>query len=156
MNADQEQATTGFVGLHAEVTDRVLRVFYEVYNELGGGFLEGVYHRAMMIALLQAGLKAESEVPVPVVFRGTVVGDYRADLVVDGRVLLELKAVAGLDRAHEGQVLHYLRATNFEVALLLNFGPKPQFKRYVLENGTKQIRVNPRSSAVSTLAGVAR
>ena len=153
MNADQEQAKARFSGLHAELTERVLSVFYKVYNELGGGFLKGVYHRAMRMALLQAGLKTESEVPVPVMFRGKVVGDYRADLVVEGRILLELKAVAGLDRTHEGQVLHYLRATDFEVALLMNFVPKPQFKRFVLENSNKQIRVDPRSSGVSTLAG---
>jgi GxxExxY protein len=162
MNTDLEQATTQvghgpqtrrFGGLNADVTDIVLRVFYEVYNELGGGFLESVYHKAFAIALRQAGLAVSVEVAVPVYFRGAVVGDFRADLTVNECVLLELKAVSTLDRVHEGQILNYLRATNFETGLLLNFGPKPQFKRLVLEKENKKIRVYPRSSAVGSLEG---
>jgi len=158
MNTDQEQATAQdgpgnelgrFGGLHADVTDRILKVFYEVYNELGGGFLESVYHKAFAIALRQAGLAVSDEVAVPVYFRGTVVGDFRADLTVNGRVLLELKAVSALDKAHEGQILNYLRATDFETGLLLNFGPKPQFKRFLLDNQHKKIRVYPCESVVS-------
>lgn len=159
MNADQgqgdgekqERRAGRFRGLHADVTDGVLRVFYEVYNELGGGFLEIVYHRAFALALRQAGLSVAAEVAVPVHFRGVVVGDFRADLVVNERVLVELKAVTALEKVHEAQVLHYLRATRLEAALLLNFGPRPQFKRVVLENENKQIRVDPRSSAVDFL-----
>jgi GxxExxY protein len=162
MSADLEQATTQddqdrknrrFGGLHAEVTDLVLKIFYEVYNELGGGFLESVYHKAFAIALRQAGLKVAVEEAVPVHFRGVVVGGFGADLTVNGCVLLELKAVSALDRAHEGQILNYLRATDFEVGLLLNFGPRPQFKRRVLENGNKKIRVYSRLSAVESLEG---
>jgi GxxExxY protein len=103
------------------------------------------------MAIRQAGLRVAAEVPVPVYFRGVQIADFRADLVVEEILLLELKAVAELDRAHEGQLLHYLRATRYEVGLLLNFGPRPQFKRFVLENGNKQIRVDPRSSAVAPL-----
>jgi GxxExxY protein len=88
------------------------------------------------------------EVPVPVVFRGQAVGNFRVDLVVSDCVLLELKVVAVLDREHEGQLLHYLRATHLEVGLLLNFGPRSQFKRFILENEKKKIRVLPRSSVV--------
>ncbi len=125
--------------------------FFEVYNELGGGFLESVYQEAMRIALLHAGLKVAIEVPIPVYFRGEVVGNFRADLVVNDCVLLELKAISGFDAAHDGQVLHYLRATRFEVGLLLNFGPRPQFRRFILEGDKKKIRAVARESAVEAL-----
>jgi GxxExxY protein len=133
----------------------VLKVFYDVYNELGGGFLESVYHSALALALAEAGLLVASQVAVPVHFRGHVIGDFRADLIVNGEVLLELKALQTLDRNHEAQVLHYLRATSIEVALLLNFGPKPQFKRILLDNDQKKIREYPCESVVSSL-GVSR
>jgi GxxExxY protein len=140
-----------FRGLHSEITEKIPGVFFEVYSELGGGFLEGVYQQALRIALVQTGLRVAVEVPVPVYFRGEVVGNFRADLMVNDCVLLELKAVSAFDRAHDGQVLHYLRATRLEVGLLLNFGPKPQFRRFILENDKKKTRVLPRESAVGTL-----
>lgn len=157
MNTDKKQHTDEkpkgevFRGLHSEITEKVLRIFFDVYNELGGGFLEYVYQQALRIALVQAGLKVAMEIPVPVHFRGEVVGNFRADLIVNECVLLELKAVSAFDVAHEGQLLHYPRATNLEVGLLLNFGPRPQFKRFILENDKKKIRVNPRESAVDAL-----
>jgi GxxExxY protein len=150
-NADKSQKELerkGFHGLHAEITEKVIGVFFEVYNELGGGFLESVYQQALRIALMQAGLLVAVEVPVPVYFRGEVVGNFRADVVVNECVLLELKAISGFDAGHDGQVLHYLRATGFEVGLLLNFGPKPQFRRFILEEEKKRsvlVRANPRS-----------
>ena len=147
MNTDQETGGR-FAGLHAGVTDVVIRVSYEVYNELGGGFLEKVYHPALAMALRQAGLQVESEVPGPVYFRQVRIADFNADLIVEGKVILELKAVSAFDRAHEAQLLNYLRATKYEVGLLLNFGSKPHFKRFVLKSANKQIRVDPRSSAV--------
>jgi GxxExxY protein len=148
----RESATRGtFRGLHGEITEKVIGSSFEVYNELGGGFLESVYHEALRIALEQAGMRVEVEVPVPVYFRGQVVGNFRADLVVNGCVLVELKAISGFDAAHDGQVLHYLRATTFEVGLLLNFGPKPQFRRFILEEEKKKIRVVPRESVVEAL-----
>ena len=140
-----------FRGLHAEITAKVIGVFFEVYNELGGGFLESVYHSALRIALQHAGLRVEAEVPVPVYFRGEVVGNFRADLIVNDCVLLELKAISGFDAAHDGQVLHYLRASSFEVGLLLNFGPRLQFRRFILEEEKKKIRAVPRESAVEAL-----
>jgi GxxExxY protein len=145
----REAAERGtFYGLHAEITETVIGVFFDVYNELGGGFLEGVYHEALRIALTQAGMRVEMEVPVPVYFRGELVGNFRADAVVNDCVLLELKAISGFDAAHDGQILHYLRATKLEVGLLLNFGPKPQFRRFILEEEKKKsvfFRVNPGS-----------
>ncbi|MEP7339985.1 MAG: GxxExxY protein, partial [Acidobacteriota bacterium] len=132
---------------YGELTDKIIGIFYDVYNELGHGFLEAVYRDAMLIALRQIGLKAEKECPVPVWFRGIEIGQYRADLIVEEKVILELKAARAIDPAHEAQLLHYLRATVIEVGLLLNFGPKPEFKRHAFDNDRKQIRVYPRPSA---------
>jgi len=140
-----------FQGLHSEITEKILGVFFEVYNELGGGFLESVYQQALRIALVQAGLQVAVEVLVPVHFRGEVVGNFRADLMVNECVLLELKAISAFDQTHDGQILHYLRATSVEVGLLLNFGPRPQFRRFILENDKKKIRVLPRDSAAGAL-----
>ena len=151
LRTDEKQRIESFRGLHSEITEKVLGIFFDVYNELGGGFLECVYQQALKIALVQAGFKTAAEVPVPVYFRGEVVGNFRADLVVNDCVLLELKAVSAFDGAHEGQLLHYLRATSLEVGLLLNFGPRAQFKRFILENDKKKIRVGPRESAVNAL-----
>jgi GxxExxY protein len=151
LTADERRKTGSFQGLHSEITEKVLGIFFDVYNELGCGFLECVYQQALRIALLQTGLKVAIEVPVPVYFRGEIVGNFRADLVVNDCVLLELKAISAFDPAHEGQLLHYLRATNLEVGLLLNFGPRAQFKRFILENDRKKIRVDPRKSAVVAL-----
>lgn len=133
---------------HAELTERIIGVFYDVYNELGHGFLESVYQEAMAMALLQAGLSVQREVSIPVSFRSVQIGDFRADLLVEGLVLLELKTAKTLDPSHEAQLFHYLRSSNIEVGLLLNFGPTPQFRRIVFENERKKIRVHLRSSAV--------
>ena len=135
--------------LHSDLTDTILGVYYDVYNELGHGFLESVYNNCMFLALRQAGLRVQREFPVPVHFRDIDVGQFKADLVVNDRVLIELKAVQNLDKSHEAQVMNYLRATALEIALLLNFGgSKPQFRRIVFENSNKKIRVHPRVSAV--------
>jgi len=134
---------------HRDLTEKIIGVFYDVYNELGHGFLESVYEQALAIALGQAGMKFERQVPVSVWFRGQQVGDFRADLLVENKVLLELKAARTIDEAHEKQLLNYLRATDNEVGLLLNFGVKPQFRRLVYENDRKKIRVDPRESAAN-------
>jgi GxxExxY protein len=137
--------------LYPELTEKIIGVYYDVYNEVGHGFLESVYSNCMQIALTQAGLTVEREVLIPVVFRNRDVGQFRSDLLVEKLVLLELKAVQALDRSHEAQVLNYLRATELEVGLLLNFGaPQPQLKRLVFENINKKIRVHPRVSAVGS------
>lgn len=127
---------------HSEITEKVIGVFYDVYNELEYGFLESVYQESMAIALSDAGLRVEREVLVPVFFRGKSVGDYRADLVVNGVVIVELKTAKALESAHEAQLFHYLRATEIEVGMLLNFGPKPQFKRIAFDNEPKAAREN--------------
>jgi GxxExxY protein len=125
---------------HGEITEKVIGVFFDVYNELGFGFLESVYHRAMLIALAEAGLKVDTNVPLPVYFRGHLVGEFIADILVERAVILELKAADGLAAAHDSQLLNYLRATACEVGLLLNFGPKPKFKRLAFANERKRSR----------------
>jgi len=137
---------------HSELTDRIIGVFYDVYNELGHGFLESTYGEAMVMALEAAGLRVSREVPVPVWFRGTKIGQYFADILVERVVLLELKAGRILEKAHEAQLLHYLRATEIEVGLLLGFGIRPQFRRSLFDNDRKKIRENSCESVASTFA----
>jgi GxxExxY protein len=137
---------------HSDLTGEIIGVFYEVYNELGHGFLESTYSEAMIVALEARGLAVCRQVPVPVWFRGRKVGQYFADLIVEEKILLELKAVRALDSAHEAQLLHYLRATDIEVGLLLNFGLRPQFRRLLFDNERKKTRENPRKSVAKVLA----
>jgi GxxExxY protein len=125
---------------HKELTEKVIGVYFDVYNELGFGFLESVYHKSMLIALREAGLTAETQVALPVFFRGHLVGDFLADILVERAVILELKAADDLASAHDSQLLNYLRATECEVGLLLNFGPKPKFKRLAFANERKRSR----------------
>jgi GxxExxY protein len=125
----------------------IVEVFFAVYNELGFGFLEGVYEEALSLALVEAGFKVARQVQTPIWFRGRKIGEYKADLIVNNAVLLELKSARTLEPAHGAQVLNYLRSTDIEVALLLNFGPKPHFKRFVLRMKGKEfvfIRVHSR------------
>jgi GxxExxY protein len=125
-------------GKHDDLTQKIIGVFYDVYNELGSGFLESVYRESMRMALTQEGLMAQTEVPIPVSFRGELVGIFRADLIVQDVVLIELKACEALAREHESQTLNYLKATAIEVALLMNFGPTPRFKRLIMDNEFKK------------------
>jgi GxxExxY protein len=134
MNAD----TRGLK--HKDLTETIIGVFYEVYNELGHGFLESVYERAFDVALKAKDLEVLRQIDVPVWFRGQKVGDFVADILVNKCVLLELKAARTLDTAHEAQLLNYLRATEIEVGLLFNFGIKPEFRRLVFENSRKQVQ----------------
>ena len=131
--------------LHGDLSERVLKAFYEVYNELGSGFLESVYEHSLAIALQEAGLRVARQQPIEVSFRGRVVGEFRADLVVEDLLIIEVKACSALSGAHEAQLLNYLRATGYQVGLLLNFGPQAQFKRRVYTHPSS-IRVDPRSS----------
>ena len=133
-----DKARSSVLLKHGALTHDILHCFYNVYRQLGAGFLESVYLRSMLIELRDAGLSAEAEIPVPVWYKGCDVGQFRADIVVEELVLLELKAAEQLCKPHEAQVINYLRATNLEVGLLLNFGPKPQFKRLVFENERKK------------------
>ena len=138
INADERRY------VHSELTEKIIAVFYEVYNELGYGFLESVYEEAMFRALSSRRLDARRQVPVPVWFRGERIGDFKADLLVSDSVLVELKAARTFEPAHEAQLLNYLRATPIEIGLLLNFGPRPQIRRLAFSNERKKISVYQR------------
>lgn len=114
-----------------ELSERVIGAFFDTYNELGHGFLESVYEAALAIRLRECGIGVESQVPVAVRFHEQVVGDFRADMLVEGCLLIEIKAASQLSQAHEAQLLNYLKATHIQVGLLLNFGPRPEFRRRV-------------------------
>ena len=131
MNADLK-----YFGL----TQKIIGVYYDVYNELGTGFLESVYQKSLALALESAGLTVSSRIDIPVWFRGHQVGQFEGDLLVENCVLLELKAARALGSTHQAQLLNYLRATEVEVGLLLNFGPKPEFKRVAYDNNRKRFR----------------
>ena len=139
--------------LHQSITDRILGEYYKVFNELRFGFREEIYQRAMVIALTQVGLTVQEQVPMRVWFRGISIGSFAADIVVERVVLLEIKATKHLETRCEPQALNYLSASDLELALILNFGEKPEFKRLVLTNDRKyrpgpsknpdKTRVNP-------------
>ena len=134
---------------HAELTEKIIAAFYAVYNTLGTGFLEKVYRNALALELTKRGLDAQIEVPIRVYYDGVEVGEYFADLVVQKCVLVELKAVEKVSGEHEAQLLHYLRATDYEVGLLLNFGPEPLVRRKVLDAARKK----PRGAKVPNRTG---
>lgn len=118
--------------LEKELTEKIIGACFEIANELGSGFLESVYRKALVIVLLQQGLKAGEEVPLKVSFRGQIVGEFYADILVDDRLVIELKAVKALTAEHEAQLMNYLKATGIKVGLLINFGKsKVEWKRLV-------------------------
>jgi GxxExxY protein len=121
------------------LTEAIIKGFYKVYNTLGHGFLERVYENALSIELRKMGLKVAVQHPVKIYYDGQTIGHYFSDMIVDGRVILEIKAVATLDKAHEAQLLNYLRATEIEVGLLLNFGVRPEFRRKIFSNEKKNL-----------------
>jgi GxxExxY protein len=128
---------------HRELTEKLIGIFFDIYNELGHGFLETVYEQAFSVSLGEHGIFLQRQVAVPVWFHGRKIGDFRADLLIDSKVIVELKASRQIDSSCEKQILNDLRATEIEVGILFNFGPKAEFKRYVFENEKK----NPRKSA---------
>jgi GxxExxY protein len=120
--------------LHKELSQKVIGCFFTVYNKLGYGFAEKVYENALCIELTKAGLKAEKQLPITVYYDDEVVGDFKADIVVNDCLILELKAVDDDIETHEAQLLNYLKATDAEVGYILNFGVKAQFLRRVFSN----------------------
>jgi len=118
--------------LHSELSGKILKAFYTVYNTLGFGFLEKVYENAMMIELKNLGLQCSQQQNIDVYYNEENVGDYYADIIVEDKIIIELKAAKTLSAEHEAQLVNYLRATDIEVGLLLNFGKKPEHKRRVL------------------------
>lgn len=120
--------------LHKDITDKIIKAYYNVYNCLGYGFLEKVYENAMMIELQKLGLYVQKQVPIKVVYDDELVGEYYADIMVEESVIIELKAAGNLCEEHEFQLINYLKATHLEIGLLLNFGKKPEFKRKIYTN----------------------
>lgn len=123
--------------LEEELTGNIIKIFYKVYNTLSYGFLEKIYHKSLMIELQKVGLKVETKKHINVYYEGEIVGEFEADLVVEDKVILELKAAESLSEANEAQLINYLRATEIEHGLLLNFGKSPQFKRKFFSNEKK-------------------
>lgn len=123
--------------LHKNLTDSIIKTFYDVYNELGYGFLERVYQNALVLELLTRGFNVKPQKQIKVYYKGNEVGEYYADILVNDLIILELKAAEFIVEEFECQLLNYLRGTNIEVGLLLNFGKKPEFRRKVFENGRK-------------------
>ena len=123
---------------HTEITERITAAFYNVYNTLGYGFLEKVYQNAMEVELVARGLTIIPQAPLKVYYSGVVVGEYFADLLVEGCVIVELKAAEGIVTEHHAQLLNYLKATDINVGLLLNFGPKPEVRRKVYETARQR------------------
>lgn len=131
MNTDHKEAK------YKLLTEGIIKVFYKVYNTLGYGFLEKVYENSLIIELEKAGIAAIPQIPIKVLYDGDVVGEYFADILVEGKVIVEIKAARALAPEHEAQLLNYLKATDIEVGLLLNFGAQPEVKRKVLDNYRK-------------------
>lgn len=124
--------------LHSEITDIIIKCFYNVYNKLGFGFLEKVYENALLVELEEAGLSASKQIPIEVFYKGNKVGNYFADILVENKVIIELKAGDGIIiLEHEMQLINYLRATDIEVGLILFFSKKPLFKRKLFTNNLK-------------------
>ena len=133
--------------LHKDITSKIIEAFYKVYNTLGYGFLEKVYENAMRIELNKSGLNVDQQKNIKVYYESEQVGDYYADLLVKELVIVELKAAESICEEHETQLLNYLKATDIEVGLLLNFGKKAEIKRKIFLNEHKKI--NQRKSAQS-------
>jgi GxxExxY protein len=123
---------------HSELTDKVISVFYHVYNALGYGFLEKVYVNALIHELRKQGLTVQHKIPIKVYYDGVIVGEYEADLLVNNLLILEIKAAEAIAPEHEAQLINYLRATKIEVGLILNFGPTPQVRRKVYETARQK------------------
>ena len=122
---------------HKELTERIINIFYKVYNKLGYGFLEKVYENAMLREFKKENIPAVSQFPIKVFYEDEIIGEYFADIFVDDKVIVEIKAAKGLALENEAQLLNYLKATDIEIGLLLNFGTKPEIKRKVFDNDRK-------------------
>lgn len=125
--------------LYKALTEQIIKAFYEVYNTLGYGFLEKVYENSLMIELTNIGLMAYQQSPIRVQFKGTLVGEYIADIIVEDKVIVEIKAVEMLKKEHTNQLINYLKSTDKEVGLLLNFGKKPEIARKIFTNDRKTV-----------------
>ena len=117
--------------VESDLTESVIGAFFSAYKELGSGFLESVYENALALVLRNAGLNVLQQASLVVKFRGQIIGEFRADLLIEGKLLIEVKAASQLTAAHEAQLLNYLKATGTRVGLILNFGPRAEYKRRI-------------------------
>lgn len=122
---------------YQDLTDKIIQAFYLVYNNLGYGFLEKVYENAMVIELKKGNISVIPQSPIKVYYDEQIIGEYYADLLIENNVIVEIKAAKSIAPEHEAQLLNYLKATDVEVGLLLNFGPQPEIKRKVFDNNKK-------------------
>jgi len=128
MNADFQDLK------YKELTDRIIKVFCKIYGKLGYGFLEKVYENTMMIEFKKKGIIAIAQAPIKVLYEGEVVGEYYADIMVEDKTIIEIKASNNVAGENEAQLLNYLKASNIEVGWLLNFAPKPEVRRKAFDN----------------------
>ena len=131
--ADEFQGVRDMAYKHANLTSVIIGAFYDVYNELGYGFLEKVYENALVYELMNRGYNVHQQAPIKVYYGELLVGQYFADILVNDSVIIELKAAEAIAEEHEAQLINYLKATEIDVGLILNFGPKPQVMRKVFE-----------------------
>ena len=124
--------------LHKKITDEILKAYFDIYNQLGYGFLEKVYQNAIYFELKSKGYKVEAQTPIKVYLKGRLIGEYYSDLLIENKVIIELKACELLMNVHVAQLMNYLKATEIEVGLLLNFGEEPEFKRIIYTNDRKK------------------
>ena len=126
---------------HQELTKSIIGIFYDVYNEMGHGFLEKVYQNAMIVELQSRGFEIESQKRINVYYKRTIVGEYIPDIIVNNSVIVELKCVEYINESHQAQLINYLKSTECEVGLLLNFGNDPQFLRKIYTNDINKINI---------------
>ena len=127
--------------LYSELSDNIINCYYKVYNTLGFGFLEKIYQKSLEIELRKSGLIVESQYPIKVYYDNSIVGEYYADLFLESKIIVEIKAIEILVKESELQLINYLKSTNVEVGLLLNFGKKPEVKRRVFTNDKKSFAI---------------
>ena len=135
---------------HADITEKIISAFYQVYNTLGYGFLEKVYQNAMVLELRSRGLSVVARAPINVFYAGIIVGEYYADLLVEGCVIVELKAAEAIASEHHAQLLNYLKATDIDIGLLLNFGPKPEIRRKIYDTARQRTSTSPTPSTANS------
>ena len=128
--------------LYKELSSKIIRCFYNVYNDLGFGFLEKVYENALLLELRNFKLDCENQKPIKVKYNGIDVGEYFADVIVENKIIVELKASESICVEHELQLINYLKATEIEIGLLLNFGKKPEFRRKIFTNDNRLVNIS--------------
>ena len=134
-----------------EITGQIIKIFYKVYNTLGHGFIEGVYRNSMILEFVRNGIAVETEKPIAVYYEEKLVGAFSADLVVEGKIILELKSKETLHPAHEAQLTNYLRATDIELGFVFNFGKEAAFKRKYFSNSKKRRTTSPTDGILRNL-----